>query len=258
MIKTLELESRALGRAQALNIIEPDPPQRGEALWVILALHGGNGSHNCWIEHAGIQNRLRNLPVVAVLPNVDNSCYMDSVLGAYETFVMDEVLPYVLDQYPTRGPGAIGVVGLSMGGWGAFLLALRHPTVFCAAASHSGGMHINRSDWDHANKIFGSGDEGGRRREEYDLARLAAALVAPAQEGGAPSYHGPALYMDCGASDHLYLSNRELIDSFRESGVPYEYHEYPGAHTWEFWSAGIARSLPWLLQQLQNRQPASE
>ncbi|MES1207474.1 MAG: alpha/beta hydrolase-fold protein [Pseudomonadota bacterium] len=73
--------------------------------------------------------------------------YLDSpALGNYETHVIEEVIP-ALDQrlrtIPSREARAIG--GKSSGGFGALVLAMRHPDRFTAVASHAGDMAFELS-----------------------------------------------------------------------------------------------------------------
>jgi pimeloyl-ACP methyl ester carboxylesterase len=58
-----------------------------------------------------------------------------SATGRYEDYVMDEILPWVRDRYRT---GPMAVLGTSSGGYGSFVLALRHPDVLRAAGSNAG------------------------------------------------------------------------------------------------------------------------
>jgi enterochelin esterase family protein len=73
--------------------------------------------------------------------------YLDSpALGNYETHLIGEVIP-ALDQrlrtIPARDTRAIG--GKSSGGFGALVLAMRHPDQFAAVASHAGDMYFELS-----------------------------------------------------------------------------------------------------------------
>ncbi|MFA6091612.1 MAG: alpha/beta hydrolase-fold protein [Elusimicrobiota bacterium] len=61
--------------------------------------------------------------------------YMDSpAVGAYETHLISELVPYVDARYRTAGRA---VCGKSSGGYGALRLAIRHPEVFPHVAAHS-------------------------------------------------------------------------------------------------------------------------
>ncbi|MCA1652352.1 MAG: hypothetical protein LC753_19520 [Acidobacteria bacterium] len=53
--------------------------------------------------------------------------------------------------------------------------------------------------------------------------------------------------MDCGTGDSLLESNRELVAVFKKTGLAYEYHELPGAHTWEYWDMRIREMLSVLM-----------
>ena len=70
--------------------------------------------------------------------------------GKYWTFISQErrPLPVPSSRYPTREDNF--VAGLSMGGYGAFKLALRCPEAFAATASLSGALdmagHIRRNE----------------------------------------------------------------------------------------------------------------
>jgi len=46
-----------------------------------------------------------------------------------------------------------------------------------------------------------------------------------------------------------------LTSNFREIDVPYEYHEWPGAHSWEYWSAHLPDQLRFSLAHLAKPAP---
>jgi S-formylglutathione hydrolase FrmB len=98
--------------------------------------------------------------------------------------------------------------------------------------------------------MFGTGPEANRRRVENDLMELALALRRTS-----PKWPGPALYLDCGVEDFLYDSNARLRAFFREIDVPYEYHEWPGAHTWQYWAARFPDQLRFSLSHLAKAAP---
>jgi hypothetical protein len=56
-------------------------------------------------------------------------------VGAWEGFLLHEILPRIEQRYGRRG-----VFGKSSGGYGAITHALRHSDVWSAAAGHSGDM----------------------------------------------------------------------------------------------------------------------
>jgi S-formylglutathione hydrolase FrmB len=62
-----------------------------------------------------------------------------SATGRYEDYVVEEILPWAQRQY---GTGPTAVLGTSSGGYGALVLALRHPDLFRAAGSNSGDAYF--------------------------------------------------------------------------------------------------------------------
>lgn len=82
--------------------------------------------------------------VIVVLPDcftaLGGSQYVNSpALGRYEDHVTQEVVPLIDRRYRTLAAAAHrGVVGRSSGGIGALWLAMNHPELFGAVASHAG------------------------------------------------------------------------------------------------------------------------
>ena len=74
------------------------------------------------------------------LTTLGGSQYLNSsATGRYEDYVVDEVVPFVRERYRT-GPTA--VLGTSSGGYGAMVLALRHPELFRAMGSNAGDCYF--------------------------------------------------------------------------------------------------------------------
>ena len=61
-------------------------------------------------------------------------------MGAWEDFLLGEMLPAVERRFRCGGIGRRGVFGKSSGGYGAITHALRHADIWAAAACHSGDM----------------------------------------------------------------------------------------------------------------------
>src|SRR5690606_9995444 len=75
--------------------------------------------------------------IVIVMPDADSSFYMNSFDGKvkFEDFFFKEFLPHVeKTNRIIRDKRYRGVAGLSMGGYGAMLYALKHPDMFTATA----------------------------------------------------------------------------------------------------------------------------
>jgi hypothetical protein len=84
------------------------------------------------------------LPFFLVLPDCmtrwGGSQFLDSPAhGAYQSYLVDEVLPEVDARFPTiAAPAGRAMVGRSSGGFGALRVALDRPGVISVVASHAG------------------------------------------------------------------------------------------------------------------------
>jgi enterochelin esterase family protein len=94
------------------------------------------------IDSAAIQ------PMIVVMPDCltryGGSQYLNSsATGQYEDHLLQEVIPLIDGRYRTfDSRDCRAVLGKSSRGYGALLLAMRHPEMFGLAASHSGDMYF--------------------------------------------------------------------------------------------------------------------
>jgi len=92
----------------------------------------------------------KDYPSIVVSPNGDSGYwsdwYNDGAGGPpmYETYVIDQLLPLIDAHFRTIADRAHRVLaGVSMGGYGAMMLAARHPDLFSAVSSISGTVDSN-------------------------------------------------------------------------------------------------------------------
>jgi S-formylglutathione hydrolase FrmB len=248
--------SDVLGMASAINVILPQQAdtQIGMAshaaageLPVLYLLHGLSDDHTIWHRRTSIERYAAPFPLAVVMPNVHRSFYTDMAEGhRYFTFVTEELPAVVhnLFRVSTRREDTF-VAGLSMGGYGAFRLALARPDRYAFAASLSGALDIagvaekigpERGDEFLAElrRVFGPLDR--LAGSPHDLFRLASELAA----SDTPP---PGLYLTCGTDDYLYPGNVAFRDHLRALGLPFRYDETPGGHTWDLWDAAIQTVL---------------
>ena len=87
-------------------------------------------------------------PMILVMPDcfthLGGSQYLNSpAVGRYEDHVTQELVAFVDNKYRTMaGRAHRAVVGKSSGGYGAVMLAMRHPEIFGIMASHSGDLYF--------------------------------------------------------------------------------------------------------------------
>lgn len=181
----------------------------------------------------------------------------------YDDYIAYDIVRYVDAKYRTEASREHrAIAGLSMGGYGAITLALQYPATFSAAASHSGVL------WplERAPPPFGQGPLARSTKDSVTfaairkrtapqfrvvfgadsaswLARDPATLAARLKAAGKPL---PAFFADAGTDDPYTPESRAFRTALASLGVDITYHEWPGAHTWEYWRAHVGGSLTWI------------
>jgi len=136
--------SPALGRDGHYTVYLPDGYSATGTLHPVLyLLHGAGGDEWDWVRHGGLVATLDSLiarglmrPSVVVMPTVGPvSWWVNGAAQASEDAVVHDLLPHIERRFQVRTDRAGRAIGgLSMGGYGALHLALRHPQRFCGAA----------------------------------------------------------------------------------------------------------------------------
>ena len=140
------------------------------------------------------------------------------------------------------------MAGLSMGGYGAWHVALSKPEQFAAAASLSGalmfpyGMEDRIKDpkapWPFQ-AIFNSTDVADIAQTETNLF----VQIKKLQEQGVAL---PKLFQTVGTEDFTYQQNQTARRELEKLHVEYTYEEAPGIHDWDYWDTHIQHVLNWL------------
>jgi len=219
------------------------PRERYPVLWL---LHGLSDDHTIWHRRTAIERYVQDLPLAVVMPAVNRSFYHDMAYGpAYWTFVSEELPALLRHWFPLSEKREENfVAGLSMGGYGALKLALRHPERFAAVASLSGvTLHAREPMWDpmlERDFRLMLGDNLTPRDGDLDLVALSSQVAA----SGAPR---PATWLYCGDADFLYDQNVTFHNHLESIGWEHRWLSRPGGdHTWPYWDEQIEQVIAWL------------
>ncbi|WP_121355697.1 alpha/beta hydrolase [Flavisolibacter nicotianae] len=249
-VDTIEVYSRAMGRALKTAVVLPDSYQKSKAEFPVLyLLHGGQGSFRDWLTLPPDKSLLHKLAdqynIVIVTPEGGaTSYYFDSPLqkeSQFETFVSSEVLAKIESNYRVikEKKGRV-IAGLSMGGHGAMYIAARHPDLYSAAGSMSGVMNINTKTWkvpeafaksrtENFARLLGAPKDTLNPYIDYTIIGMADKLKA----------NDVKLIFDIGVDDFLIEPNRELHRRLLANGTPHDYAERPGKHEWAYWENAL-------------------
>lgn len=253
--------SEILGEATAMFVIIPTAifgdsvrggkmSERGTKAryQTLYLLHGLSDDYSSWLRYTSIERYAQQKYLAVVMPAAGKSFYADMKHGSrYWTFISEEVPRVARSLFPLSAQREDNfVAGASMGGYGAFKLALRKPESFMAAASLSGAADLSNlvdmSSREPAlrrllENIFG--DPEGIKGSDNDLFYLMQKLKEENREI-------PRLYQCCGQQDPRFA----LIDKFKDFakglGVELTYAESPGGHDWSYWDNSIRDVLEWL------------
>lgn len=260
------VKSAALGgRWMKYRVLLPPTYDAGARRYASLyLLHGYGGAFSNWETHTRLADHLAPYDLVIVLPEGQNSYYVNATAfpaERFETYIQDDLVKDVESKYrvmPARYARAIG--GLSMGGYGALKSGLRRPAQFAVVGSMSGAVGAGRSleataptepaspaqdaARERTNALLGP--PGSPERAGNDLF----ALVESSDAGKLPY-----LYLDCGTEDALLDANREFVAQLRRRKAAYEYHEMPGGHTWDYWDRRVVAFLDVLSRRVPMGGP---
>lgn len=247
--RLLNVDSALLGRKVACYAFLPADRRPGERFPVVYLLHGAFESGEVWNARAG--KLLADLATRDRLVLIAPSCgktgwYADSPLlpqSRIESFLIRELLPFTERTFPVLPKR--GIMGMSMGGHGAFVLALRHPGLFASVSSMSGVLDLPRhaEQW----KIRTILGPLSSHRPSWE-AHSARHLLSKARSSDAP-----AMLVTVGQRDAAVLpDNRAFREELRKGGFDYQYRESPGGHDWTYWREEIPLHLAFHAGVLQR------
>ena len=188
----------------------------------------------------------------------------------YDDYIARDLVHYVDSTYRTIAAREHrGIGGLSMGGYGAVALALQYPGVFAASASHSGALAPLWPRPSGEGMVYDSIPSMDQVQEAYGatiwsilrpaFGRDSAGWLArdPSRRAWELWYGDrdrfPALYVDVGGDDFLLSQSRRFRDTIRGLGASLVYHEWDGAHSWDYWRAHVPESLHWMAGVIAGR-----
>ena len=252
--------SSALQRMKAYSVVIPQNYDTARRYPVLYLLHGWGGGHLDWSRKTQLKEYCQNREILVVMPDAGNSWYVNSSTNPqsrYEEYIAGE-LPALIAKRYAADTSRQAIAGLSMGGYGAVMLALKYPQKYAVAASFSGALTmprdlIVRERLDRAAKgkngdfTLPSLREAFGKGQSRDTNSIFTLVKRSSMLDSAGKTRLPYFYLSTGIQDplvHIIPGNREFRDSLYSSHLRYEYHETPGKHSWEYWNGAIKAFLP--------------
>ncbi len=221
-----EVHSRFVHRALPQTAVLP--PGGGAQRPLLVFLHGrgraGDESNANGSFYAALRALGTRAPVVVFPNGGDHSYFHARRSGDWARYVLDEVIPRAVERLGADAR-RVAIGGISMGGFGAFDVARRRPSRFCAVGGHSAAMWLRSSDT--APGAFDDAADFSRN----DLIRLARAR-------GRTPWGSARLWLDGGSADPFRDADQRFASALN---IPM--HHWAGAHDGAYWHRHYKRYL---------------
>lgn len=210
-----------------------------QKLPVVYLLHGGGGGFRDWSNYSDVA-RFAESGLLLVMPEGESSYYTNAVdppQDRFEDYITKDLIADVESRFPVIGTrSSRAIIGVSMGGFGAVKVALRHPDLFVFAAGISSAIDVPRRAFSikrlhqsrHYSSIFGPGGSQTRRENDPFV------LVRAANPESAPYF-----FLTCGEKEGLLPANKEFAALLAQRAFHYEFHTVRGGHNWNQWNAWL-------------------
>ena len=268
--KTVAYESPSVGRTLKYNIVLPTAYSSTERRYPVLyLLHGFTSDYTAWVR-MGVPRYAKNYDLIVVMADAGNSWYAnwaeseESQKNRWEDAMVKDLVGHIDSTYRTiakREGRAIN--GLSMGGYGALVLGLRNPDVFCSIGSHSGAVAFARQIGTRlrSGEALPARKPSERTNAAIDIEGFNSQvertpkgkLFVKPEDADAhdpfklvltvPKEKLPHIYIDCGTEDRLLKCNQELMKLLMENKIPFTYGESGGGHAGPYWAREVGHSM---------------
>lgn len=208
----------------------------------VYILHGYSGNPNRTYKQdiLDLGKKAEQFQTIYVLPDGNfNSWYVDSPINEkhhYSTFIGKELVDYIDSHFPTiKDRKSRGILGWSMGGFGAVNIGLNYTQNFSIVGSTCGALDLTYFGESYKNyqveNVLGAFE---KLSSEY----LASNRVDKMKN--ANQYY----IFDCGTEDEQMIEmNRNFHKILTDKKVEHLYTESLGQHDTKYWSKALSNQL---------------
>jgi len=226
--------------------LPPDYDTSQRSYPVLYLLHGAGDDQTGWVQFGEVLHIAdkaisegKATPMIIVMPDAftNRLGYFNDIRGDwnYEDYFFEELMPYVEQTYRIKREKRYrAIAGLSMGGGGTFVYALRHPELFasaCPLSAYIGQLTLEGEKNSLTNFYKVENIEDYDVKAFYDKNNVLPLIESTAVE----SMKSVRWYIDCGDDDFLFEGNSLVHIALKKKEVPHEYRVRDGGHTWTYW-----------------------
>lgn len=281
-VDTISFYSNSLGELRNVCVYLPEGYDPGDTVRypVVYFLHDFEQNHTNYPEIYTCLDSIiddgRVDPLILVKPDGDvgpfyGSFFSNSELyGAFEDYIANDLVAYIDSAYKTLPvPSRRAIMGYSMGGYGAIMIALKHYDEFCAVASHNGFLELivgldtwlyyipgengagppytyNFGNGNYTNITFTCAGafspnlDNSPYQVDFPLDSTGSVVDTvisrwrqqnpPTLAAQVPVDERPAIYFDCNYGVTYYLMNAAFSDSLALLNFDYAFVTFPGSN----------------------------
>jgi S-formylglutathione hydrolase FrmB len=223
-VEEVTINSKAVGEELPVSVVVPEDAE-DDRRPLLVFLHGRDGNQDSFLVdemYAALAELGDRAPIVAFPDGGGDSYWHDRTDGDWARYVLDEVIPEVVDRFDAD-PRRVAIGGVSMGGFGAYDLVLQHPGRFCAVGGHSPAL------WETAGETA-----AGAFDDAEDFARND--VIAAAQSNPA-AFTSQPVWLDAGDQDPFLAGDAAFSDALEAGGAPLTEKTWPGGHDSDYWDS---------------------
>lgn len=233
--------------------LPPDYDTSQRSYPVLYLLHGAGDDQTGWVQFGEVLHIAdkaitegKVTPMIIVMPDAFTTRlgYFNDIRGDwnFEDYFFEELMPYVEQTYRIKSEKRYrAIAGLSMGGGGSFMYALRHPELFssaCPLSAYIGPRSVE--------EVIGF----ARNYLKYEVSEEDALNYFPKHNALSlienmtkEQIESVRWYIDCGDDDFLYEGNSLVHIALKKKEIPHEYRVRDGGHTWTYWRESLPEVL---------------
>jgi S-formylglutathione hydrolase FrmB len=215
--------SRAVGRSMEVSVVSPGSGGSSRRPLLVF-LHGRNDSDSSYTNDEAFFKALATLgaraPIIAFPDGGVDSYWHNRQTGRWGDYVINEVIPQVVRRFDAD-PTRVAIGGISMGGFGAYDLALSHPGRFCAVGGHSPALWLRGAD-----TAPGAFDDAADFTRNDVIARV---------RSDPNAFGGAKVWNDAGDRDPFLISDSAFAAALHEGQTPVVVERWHGAHDRSYW-----------------------
>jgi len=244
--------SAALGGEGEFGVFLPQAWRDQATLKVLFLLHGAFSEYKSTLLYSSIARYCdaRNMAIVA--PSSHLGVYTDMVHGERGYSLLKEVVDLCARMFPVLPTESKRrfLLGISMGGHGAFKLAMERPDQFSAAAACSSPIDVVRTmELLETGRHFGGGAELFHAFQSSQAYRgTQGDVIEMARQHQLRGQKLPRLFLCWGDADHARPEDLATVEKFKGLGIPLTTKEGKGGHNFDLWDPLLEGILDWMLQ----------